>query len=170
MKLITILAVSLISTLAFAQHSGDYNVVRGNAKTFAISQTNQLGSFRLVLKSVDKQSVERKIKLKGSIHGTINPNQTLNHVLVNKERTGAIYTMGDTITNPFLGTGDPACANGTEHWQIEETLYVAFGTGEFQNIVPGSTVVVHGTVGNCPNVIGFGRNDFQVVGGSISFN
>lgn len=168
MKLALVTLATLAGTVP-SNPTGDYNATGGFAETLAVSPTEQLGQFRLVLRAQNWGSASvRRIRLKGVIRGVLDPaTLTLSHTLVNHDRTGAIFTVGDQITQVFAG--DPTCANGSVPFQIEETLNIAAGTGEFANIQPGGWVKVVGTVNNCPGLPGFGRNDFEVTDGFVTF-
>jgi len=177
-----LLSVASFTTLAenYTETSTTYNVKRGFAETLSVTPTEQLGKFRAVLKlprdsgfyygRKHSDKPKRKLVLAGAIKGVLNPDFTLNHTFVNKDRTGALYTQNDTITQIYAG--DPTCANGTGSvpFTVEETLYIVAGTGIYANVEPGSFLLLEGVINNCPSLPEFGQNDFEVVGGSITFS
>lgn len=169
--LISAALLSLTSSYALAENTTKtYDVKRGFAETFSVSQTEQLGKFKAVLKRIkgDKH-YKRRLVLEGVIKGLLNPNFTLNHTFVNKKRTGVIYTTNDSIT---ILAGDPTCENGTGStpWEVEETLNLVAGTGIYAGIEQGSFILLKGVINNCPFLPEYGQNTFEVVGGSITFN
>ena len=168
MKSIIITLVCLVSFSASAQYSGAYTVKKGFSESLSVSQTEQLGKMRVVLKSEKHSSHSKnKIVIAGTLRGILIPeNGTLTHTLVNKARTGAIYTDGDTIE--VVHAGDLICASGTP-FVIEEKLFIVGGSGIYAGIQYGSYIDVKGVVNNCPGLPEYGRNDFEVIGGSIYF-
>lgn len=167
-----LLSITSLPVLA-EQTSKTYDVKRGSAQSYSISQTEQLGNFRAVMSSgsglLGLGLTLDQLVLEGTIKGALNPNFTLNHTFVNKDRTGVIYTANDSITNIFAG--DFTCQNGTGStpFEIEETLNIVAGTGIYANIEQGSYIVLKGVINNCPSLPNYGQNNFDVVGGSISF-
>lgn len=148
-----------------------YDVKHGFAKTFSVSDKDQLGKFKAILKRVKgAKHYKRKLVLEGEIKGVLNSNFTLNHTFVNKKRTGVLYTANDSITN--ILAGDPTCESGTGStpWEIEETLHIVAGTGIYADIEQGSFILLKGVINNCPSLPEYGQNTFEVVGGSITFN
>lgn len=166
--LVCITSLSAVATEA-VQITTEYDVKRGFAETLSVSQTDQLGKFRVVLNPVEGSADNSRLILAGVLKGVLNPDFTLNHTMVNKDRTGVLYTAGDSITMVY--GGDPTCegGTGTTPFEVEETLYIVAGTGEYSGIQPGSYIVVKGTVNNCPSLPEYGRNDFEVIGGSVIF-
>jgi hypothetical protein len=148
-----------------------FDVKRGFAETFSISQSEQLGKFKAVLKLVNSSKKEnRRLVLKGAIKGVLNPDFTLTHSFVNNDRTGVIYTAHDTITN-FIA-GDPTCENGTGStpFEVEEILHIVAGTGVYADIEAGSFILLRGVVNNCPSLAEYGQNTFEVIGGTVTFS
>ena len=168
MKLIIITLVCLLSFSAFAQYSGTYTVKKGYTESLSVSQTEQLGKIRVVLKIVNHSNhTKDKIVIDGIMRGILNPDYTLTHTLVNNDRTGAIYTAGDSITAIYAG--DPTCADGITPFKIEETLTLVAGSGIYSGIQYGSFIVLKGVVNNCPLTPEYGINNFEVIGGSVKF-
>jgi hypothetical protein len=171
--LVSVALLSMSSLSAFAvEKTNDtvtYDVKRGFAETFSVSQFEQLGKFRVVLKPIRASDFDRdKLVLNGISKGLLNADFTINHTLVNKERTGVLYTENDTITMVY--TGDPTCENGLGNipFEVEETLYILAGTGIYAGVEPGSFIVLKGVINNCPSLAEFGQNNFDVVGGSVT--
>lgn len=167
-----LLSITSLSALAeySTQNTVTYNVKRGFAETFSTSKTEQLGKFRAVLKPIrGSRFYARKLVLAGVIKGVLNPNFTLNHSFVNKGRTGVLYTENDTITTIYAG--NPTCENGTGTipLEVEETLNIVVGTGIYADIEPGSFILLRGVINNCPSLPEFGQNNFDVVGGTVTF-
>ncbi|XPF95753.1 hypothetical protein ACM9HF_06970 [Colwellia sp. RE-S-Sl-9] len=171
----TLVGATLLSLTSFYVLADNttkvFEVKRGFAKTFSVSQTEQLGKFKAVLKSRrdgGELSAE-KLVLKGTIKGILNSNFTLNHTFVNKERTGVLYTANDSMTN--ILAGDATCENGTGSipFEIEETLHLVAGTGIYAGIEQGSFILLKGVINNCPSLPEYGQNTFEVVGGSVIF-
>lgn len=168
---VALLSMSSLSVLAVEKthDTVTYDVKRGFAETFSVSQFEQLGKFRVVLKPIRGAGFDRdKLVLKGISKGLLNADFTINHTLVNKERTGVLYTANDTITMVY--TGDPTCENGAGNipFEVEETLYIVAGTGIYAGIEPGGFIVLKGVINNCPSLATFGQNNFDVVGGSVT--
>lgn len=156
----------ILSLHAFATDniSGTFDVKRGFSETMSVSQTEQLGRFKFVMKDENNT----KLKIKGTIRGVLDPTTfSLSHTAVNKERTGTMITAGDSITN-ILG-GDPSCANGSEPFQVEEILFIVAGTGIYSNVEAGSFITVEGVINNCPGLPNFLQNNFSVTGGTVTF-
>ena len=140
---------------------------KGFAETLSVSETEQLGKVRVVLKSDNPSShLKKKVVIAGTLRGILKEDSTLAHTLVNKSRTGAIYTDGDSITAVYAG--DPSCVSGVP-FEIEETLSIVAGSGIYSKLQYGSYIVVKGVVNNCPTLPEYGRNDFEVIGGSLTF-
>ena len=194
-KVLLSTALLSITSLSAVGHETTvtYEAKKGFAETLSVSQTEQLGIFKLVLKPVkgtnyhkngnskhhkNKSSNHRKgkgsnhhndiIVIKGAMKGALNPDFTINHTLVNTDRTGALYTANDTITMVY--GGDPTCDNGTgtTPFEVEETLYIASGTGVYSGIEPGSYIEVYGVINNCPSLPEYGQNNFEIIGGVVT--
>lgn len=165
MKKILISSLCFLSLNSVANVTGVYDVKRGFAETLSISQTEQLGNYKIIMKDINNN----KLKIRGLLRGILDPlTQTLTHTFINKERTGTLITNGDSITNVYRG--DPICANGTTNFHIEETLYIVAGTGVYSEVQEGSYIIVDGVINNCSDSRGFLQNDFNVIGGLITFN
>jgi len=165
MKKVLIASLCLLSLNSVANVTGVYEVKRGFAETLSISETEQLGKYKFIMKDANNN----KLKIKGSLRGILDPlTQTLSHTLVNADRTGTLITGGDSVTNVY--GGDPVCANGVTHFQVEETLYIVAGTGVYSGVQAGSYIVVDGVIGNCVASRGYLQNNFTVTGGMITFN
>lgn len=165
MKKVLISSLCLLSLNGFANVTGVYDVKRGFAETLSISQTEQIGKYKIIMRDINNN----KLKIRGTLRGILDPStQTLSHTLVNKERTGTLITRGDSVTNIY--SGDPICANGATHFQVEETLHIVAGTGVFSGVQEGSYIIVDGVIKNCAASRGFLQNDFIVRGGQITFN
>ncbi|TWX63395.1 hypothetical protein [Colwellia sp. C1TZA3] len=168
---VALLSISIFSALAVGKTNDavTYDVKRGFAETFFVSQTEQLGKFRVVLKPIRGSDFDRdQLILKGISKGFLNADFTINHTFVNKERTGVLYTANDTITMVYAG--DPTCENGAGKipFEVEETLHIVAGTGIYVGVEPGSFIVLKGVINNCPSLAEFGQNNFDVVGGSVT--
>jgi len=165
MKNILISSLCLLSLNCFANITGTYDIKRGFAETHSISQLEQLGKYRLVMKDANRN----KLKIKGIMRGKFDPStQTSSHTLVNTERTGTLITAEDFFTNIYAG--DPVCANGVVPFEVEERLNIVSGTGIYAGVQPGSYIIVQGVINNCPCYDNFLQNDFSVTGGVITFN
>jgi len=168
MKLIICILASLLSFSAFAQYSGEYSVKKGYTESLLVSETEQLGKIRVVLKNTNHSKHKKsKIVINGIIRGILNPDYTLTHTLVNKDRTGVIYTAGDTITEIYAG--DPICSDGITPFKIEETINLVAGSGIYSGVQYGSFIILKGVVNNCPMSPEYGISDFEVIGGSVYF-
>jgi len=165
MKKVLISSLCLLSFNCFANITGTYDVKRGFAETHSISQLEQLGKYRFVMKDANRN----KLKIKGIMRGKFDPlTQTSSHTLVNIERTGTLITAGDSFTNIY--GGDPVCANGVVPFEVEERLNIVSGTGIYAGVQPGSYIMVEGVINNCPCNGNFLQNDFSVTGGIVTFN
>ena len=144
--LISTILLSLTSTGALAHSTTKtFDVKRGYAETFSISQSEQLGQFKAVLKLVDgSRRHKNKLILQGAIKGVLNSDFTLAHSFVNYDRSGVIYTMNDSIIN-FIA-GDPTCENGTGStpFEVEEILNIVAGSGVYADIEAGSFILLKG--------------------------
>jgi hypothetical protein len=171
-----LVSTTLISTISLfslvteaTETTVTYNVKRGFAETFSVSQTEQLGKFRAVLKPIRGTTSHRsKLVLAGAIKGRLNADFTVNHTFVNKDRTGVLYTENDAVRVVY--SGDPTCINGSgaAPFEVEEILNIVGGTGIYAGVEPGSFIVLEGIINNCPSLPEFGQNDFDVVGGTIT--
>jgi len=168
---ITALTLGFVSVSVNAEtKEGTYTAVKGFAETLAVTENDQIGHFRLVL--VDKNSEIRKGKrkrviIKGVIKGLLTDEFAISHTLVNKDRTGVLYTSGDYISNIYAG--DPFCSDSVTPFEIQETLIIVAGTGEYSNVLPGSTIIVEGVINNCPGSADFGLNNVEITGGTVTF-
>ncbi|WP_441002365.1 hypothetical protein [Pseudocolwellia agarivorans] len=175
--LISAALLSLTSFAALAHNSTQtYDVVRGSAETFSVSQTEQLGKFRAVLMTNRGSWHHRTSRfnrlglvLDGVIKGVLNPDFTLTHSFVNNNRTGVLYTEHDSITTIFAG--DPTCQNGTGStpFEVEEILNIVGGTGIYADVEAGSFMVLRGVINNCPSLPAYGQNTFEIIDGSVTF-
>ena len=165
---IVVLSLSLVSATANAVTPGTYTAITGFAKTLSVTETEQLGYFRVILiNSNPAITRKRHIELKGVMKGLLNPDYSLSHTFVNKKRKGVMYTAGDSITQVYAG--DPYCSDNVTPFKDQQTLTIVAGTGKYSNVLPGSTIVVTGTINNCPNLSKYGRNNFEVTGGTVTF-
>ncbi|WP_426369085.1 hypothetical protein [Pseudocolwellia sp. HL-MZ7] len=179
----TIISAALLSLTSFGASAHNstqsYDVVRGYAETLSISETEQLGQFKAVLmtnrggrhNNGHRGSRHHRfgLVLDGAIRGILNPDFTLTHTFVNKNRTGVLYTAHDSITNIFAG--DPTCENGTGStpFEVEEILNIVGGTGIYADVEAGSFMVLRGVINNCPSLPGYGQNSFQITDGTVTF-
>jgi len=165
---IAALPLSLVSVTASAVSPGNYVAISGFSKTLSVTETEQLGYFRVILINNDPViKRKRHVEIKGVIKGLLNPDYSLNHTFVDKKRNGVIYTAGDSITQIYAG--DPYCSDNVTPFEVQQTLTIVAGTGKFSNVQPGSTIVVTGTINNCPNLSKYGHNNFVVTGGAVIF-
>jgi len=106
-----------------------------------------LGKFQLVMTKVSTGPGQRRLRLKGPMHGSTNPDQTLNHVLGDDHTRGLLYTFGDSLleANPL-----DECLI-----QVKEELYVGLGTGKFSGANGKITVI--GELNTCT-----GTNEFDI--------
>jgi len=166
---IALLFITSLSTLAEeVETTVIYKAKRGFAETLSVSETEQLGKLRIVLKPIRGSNPHQsKIILSGVIKGTLNADFSLNHTFVNKDRTGVLYTANDTITMVYAG--DPTCENGkgTVPFEVEETLNIVAGSGIYAGVEPGSIIELNGIINNCPSLPEYGQNNFYVVGGTV---
>jgi hypothetical protein len=104
-----------------------------------------LGRFSMVLKEVSDVPGKGYMKLAGPMRGETNPDQTLNHILGDKDARGLIYSFGDTLLesipldecnikvkediNVTLGTGLYSGANGI--FTITGQLNICTGVNVF---------------------------------------
>lgn len=165
MKKVLICSFCLLSFNSAADVTGVYDVKRGFSETLSISQTEQLGEYKIIMKDIN----HNKLKIKGLSRGIFDPStQTLSHTFINTERTGTLITSGDSITNIY--GGDPICANGVTNFQVEETLNIVAGTGIYSGVQEGSYIIIDGVINNCAVSSNFLQNDFIITGGLITFN
>ena len=176
------LAVGLTATAGAAVAKGQskslngcYIPTKGFAESTSVNPAEQVGLYRIVLErenwealsGKEKKSTTRKLVMEGPFRGVITSPQPilLDHVLADEERRGVVYTQGDD----FMVTG-VECEGGIISGI--ETLRPVLGTGRYENLLPGGTVQVEGSVNNCPGDPDFGTNDFEVVegGGVLCFN
>ena len=113
-----------------------------------------LGQFHLVMKKVSEGPGTRRLKLEGPMHGVINPDQTLNHILGDDRARGLIYTFGDTLVEYI------PLDNCTV--KVKEELYIGMGTGKFAGA--NGRITVSGELNTCTGVNEFDidPNDDQV--------
>jgi hypothetical protein len=176
----TIISAALLSLTTFAALANNstqtYDVVRGSAETFSVSQTEQLGQFRAVLMLNRGSWYQRGSRfsrlglvLDGVIKGVLNPDFTLTHSFVNNNRTGVLYTAHDSVTTIFAG--DPTCQNGTGStpFEVEEILNIVAGTGIYADVEAGSFMILRGVINNCPSLPEYGQNTFEIIDGSVTF-
>jgi len=147
---------------------GCYVPESGYAESTSYSETDQLGTYRLVLSrtgwaqlSPSNQSrVQRRLVLQGPLKGTVTSsdpssgNTYLSHVLGTQERLGLVLSQGDE----FRPTAVSPCETGGLVLQGTETIRPVAGTGAYARLLPGGSVVVKGTVNTCTFL-----NDFEVV-------
>jgi len=169
--------ISAYAEDASAGLNGCYNAVRGHVETLSISQTQQLGTYRIVLKRdnwaslrEDEQSYTiKRFVAAGPILGTINSVEntgqaTLNHVISDKERRGLFLSQNDV----FIPTAPPEFCNNEGGYILTgiENVSIVAGTGIFAGLVPqqGTPIQVEGTFNSCS-----GQNDFEVIDGQVCF-
>jgi hypothetical protein len=113
-----------------------------------------LGSFHLVYKKVSAGPGQRHLKIDGPVHGVINPDQTLNHILGDSRARGLIYTFGDTLVE--------AIPLNECLLQVKEELYVTSGTGLFTGA--NGRITVTGELNTCTGINEFDLelNDDQI--------
>ncbi|NTS75439.1 hypothetical protein HR060_01055 [Catenovulum sp. SM1970] len=180
------LAAALFSTNAFASWNsgvieGEYIPVRGSIESLEVSRPQlgeapqQVGSYRIVLLRKDwrdlsheeKVRIKRRVVVRGSFKGDFDLNtMTSSHTLMDKERTGAIYTSGDFI---IPTQGDLLCSGG-QILKGTEQLNLVAGTGQFAQLESG-TILLNAEIHNCPGQEGFGQNNLEVIPrqGSVTF-
>ena len=130
----------------------------------------QLGTYRVVLtrsgwedlSGLQRARTVKRLVLDGPFRGVITGLSedfvpVLSHALGTNTRTGFIETRDDDV----VPLGIDECELG-----VLETLNIAGGTGDYIDVVLGSTLTVRGTVNACT-----GLNDFEVVSdqGEICF-
>lgn len=119
---------------------------------------NQIGTFKIKLKRVgwselskeDKKRIAKKVTIEGVFRGQMKSDFTLDHTLVNEDRTGIIYTQSDFL---IPTQGDLFCSSGVP-LQGTEQLNLVGGSGEYARLSSG-TIYLSVTANNC-----FGENDY----------
>jgi hypothetical protein len=94
-----------------------------------------LGQYRLVLKKLSPGPGKFRLKLAGPLHGTVNPDQTLNHILGDEQASGLIYTFGDTLIEQFPDPTNECLLH------VKEVLNVTLGTDKYTGAHGNITVV-----------------------------
>lgn len=177
------LLFSSLSSMAYADANegvleGKYVPVSGFSHSREVSRVSlgeapkQVGKFKVVFKregwaalsEEDKNRIRKRLVIKGEYTGVMNmSNQTLAHTMVNKDKSGTLYSEGDFL---IPSQGDPFCSAG-EPLQGVEQMNIVAGTGEFANISSG-TLFLKADVNNCPGTDGFLSNKFEFVAGEGS--
>jgi len=168
MKIVTgVLALLLSSILATSAQAGQvcYVPMGGTAMTMCTPEfdmdgnllspcTQMLGKFQLVMKKVSDGPGKRRLRLYGPLHGEVNPDQTLNHIMGDNHARGLIYSFGDTLVE--------AVPLDECLMQVKEELYISLGTGRFSGANGKITVI--GELNMCTGVNEFTMeiNDDQV--------
>ncbi len=157
---------------------GEYKVVYGNVKTMEISNPlagespEQIGRFSVWLVKADWDSLttEEKLqtkyimRLRGTLRGLVNPvDFSATHTMVGDNREYIIRSDGDQL---YPVSGDPFCSTG-EPMQVREQVNLVTGTGKYANLKSG-TIMLKGTINNCPQLDDFGKNDLTVIPGQSS--
>ncbi|WP_448549965.1 hypothetical protein [Thalassotalea fusca] len=183
---IGIFALTLVSFSVNAQiekqYRGKYVTKKGWAKTFETARMElgdsprQQGRYRIVLVKEDwhalsleeKATTHRRITISGVITGTVSlQTGKASHVLVNKSRTGVIYSADDTL---IPEAGDFFCSQGVPLTGVEE-IKVTEGSGDFANLTGGS-IFVEGVVNMCVGDSDYRKNTFTIIPGAgyLEFN
>ncbi len=176
LRSLALISTVFCSTTAFSSHlsiEGEYRAVYGNVKTMEISNPlagetpEQIGRYSLWLIKADWDSLttEEKlqtqyiIRLRGTLRGIVNPvDFSAKHTIVGDDRNYIIRSEGDQL---FPISGDPYCTTG-EPMKVQEQVNLVSGTGTYSNLTSG-TIMLKGTINNCPHLEDFGKNDFQVI-------
>jgi hypothetical protein len=116
-----------------------------------------LGNFHLVLKKVSDGPGKRRLKLAGPMHGVMNPDQTLNHVLGDDRARGLMYTSGDTLVE-YIPLDNCLI-------QVKEELYITLGTAKFTGA--NGMITVSGELNSCTGVNDF---DIEINGDQVCFD
>ncbi|MDX2506329.1 MAG: hypothetical protein QNL62_17870 [Gammaproteobacteria bacterium] len=156
---------------------GCYTADSGYVESASISESQQIGTYRIILKhnnwtllsDEDKSYTLKRFVAAGPILGNItsfdNTGQViLNHIISDKERRGFLMSHNDV----FTPTTFPEPCNNESGYILTgiETVSIAAGTGIFAdlNLQPGASIEVEGTVNSCS-----GENDFEVISGQLCF-
>ena len=191
MKMKSLVAASVFSALylstpVLAKHDkgssdsrvvkGTYTITKGTVETFDVStdlvKLEQLGQFEIVLKSTDwksfskeeRKSIKKQEKVKGVLKGTIDltnfftAGPVISHVMIDDDRTFSLHSAYDVFI-PLQG--DLFCSGG-EPMIIKEYVNLVGATGVYENLQSG-TIVLEGTVNNCPGFADYGKYDFDIV-------
>jgi len=127
----------------------------------------QIGKFKIVLKrqgwnllsAKDQDRIRKKLIIKGVLHGLADNSGTepfMSHQLTSNDRDGAAFTEGDSF---FITEVTPCSATGIVLSGIE-TLNFTYGTGLYQSLQAGSSLILHSTLDSCT-----GQIDFEVIKG-----
>ncbi|WP_026180034.1 hypothetical protein [Hahella ganghwensis] len=155
---------------------GIYRPIIGNilTKEVGVIQPEQLGQFVIYFEregwadsSEDEQErVRRYMLVHGLVQGKVDPATFLaQHVLVNSDRTGIVYTQNDSI---IPTSGDMFCSTG-QPMKAMETINPVQGTGVYSHL-EGGELKLSATINNCPGTEGFGNNNMTVkTSGYIKF-
>ncbi len=147
---------------------GCYQPKRGGAESVSISESEQLGIYRLTLErlgwsdlpSAEKKRIQYELELAGPFQGVLVSPTTLNHTLGDFQRRGLLMTRNDEFVPSRYGcfvNGLPTLLEGTE------TLYPVHGTGLFAGLQAGGSVSLNGRINGCVSDPDFGNNDFRVI-------
>lgn len=151
--------VASTSALAITPLEGCYRPAHGFATSLCNDSgtcQSQTGIYRVVLINDDAPRGKRRLILSGMLQGLITeaPNHcggaNLQHLLMEKGMKGSISTGPDE----GCPTGGGDFVNTLE---ITETLSISQGEGIYENIVPGGTITLKGTLGLIS-----GANHFKV--------
>ena len=155
---------------------GNYIPVSGQSFSREVSRLSmgesprQVGRYKIVLKrqgwaqlsDAEKIRIRKRLVIRGEFTGVMDMNtMTLNHTLVNEDKSGTMYSQGDFL---IPEQGDGICSTGVPLLGIEQVNLVS-GTGEFKDLVAG-TLYFDAKVNNCPEQEGYLQNQFDVVVGS----
>ena len=136
-----------------------YVPVRGTAMTVCTPEIDadgnllhpcpeMLGQYRLVLRTTTADPVRQRLRISGPLHGVVNPDQTLNHVLGDNQANGLLYSFGDSLV-------DSKPLNECQ-LEVTEELYIKFGTGMYSGA--HGTITISGELNICTGV-----NEFEMV-------
>ncbi|OKY25296.1 MULTISPECIES: hypothetical protein [Thalassotalea] len=160
---------------------GTYLAVSGHSTSREVSRLTmgesprQVGKYKLVLKregwkdlsKEDKKRIRKRLVIKGEFTGVMDMStHTLNHTLVNQDKSGTLYSHGDYL---IPEQGDAYCSNGVPLAGIEHINFVN-GSGIYQHLIVGK-LQLKAQVNNCPTEENFLQNEFTVIvgNGSLTF-
>lgn len=158
---------------------GCYTAVRGHLESVFISETQQLGTYRIVFKnknwallSDEEQSYTyKRFVAAGPILGTITGadetgNVYLNHVISDKQRRGLLTSQNDIFTPTALPEDCNIDGASASILSGTETISIVAGTGIFAGLdtQQEASVTMEGTVNGCTR-----QNDFEVINGQLCF-
>lgn len=157
------------------QNHGDLDGLYIPKKGWAESQelrpgedpAEQLGRFKVQLNrkgwnslsNPEKERIRKKLVISGVFRGLVEDPQgspIVEHLLSNRNRDGALYTMNDAVF--VLGAEPCAPIPGAVALNIKEILNIERGTGEYQGLQSGGSIALEGTINLCTS-----QNDFEVI-------